>query len=86
MNGNVFVVHHNLINKCVFSFKVLLDIGVFVLCGQLLEPLWGALEFLVSNNFFSMVNLLYLHYSQFMSHVTSISENEMNIRIFLRNV
>jgi len=27
---------------------MLIDIGVLVLCGQLLEPLWGALEFLVN--------------------------------------
>jgi len=27
-------------------WNVLIDIGVLVLCGQLLEPLWGALEFL----------------------------------------
>lgn len=29
-------------------FQMLIDIGVLVLCGQLLEPLWGALEFLVN--------------------------------------
>ena len=32
---------------CLF-FQVLIDIAVLVLCGQLLEPLWGALEFLVN--------------------------------------
>lgn len=31
---------------------MLIDIAVLVLCGQLLEPLWGALEFLVSVAFF----------------------------------
>ena len=31
-----------------FFFQVLIDIAVLVLCGQLLEPLWGALEFLVN--------------------------------------
>ncbi|XP_074628880.1 transmembrane protein 115-like [Acropora palmata] len=38
-----------LVTGCFTEYRiwnVVLDIGVFVLCGQLLEPLWGALEFL----------------------------------------
>lgn len=38
-----------LITGCFTEYRiwnVFLDVGVFVLCGQLLEPLWGALEFL----------------------------------------
>ena len=36
------------IDEHVCTFQMLIDIGVLVLCGQLLEPLWGALEFLVN--------------------------------------
>lgn len=44
-----------------FVFQMLIDIGVLVLCGQLLEPLWGALEFLVNNFNYNTSVLLIIH-------------------------
>ena len=61
---------------------MLIDIGVLVLCGQLLEPLWGALEFLV-NSFFSKITLLNtdtLGYSRENLHSSTDGMLEFHVR------